>query len=105
MAAARGLACWAIKTIDEAKSKETAINIIDEANSKQTLLQQTWPLREYLTRVQLSVRAKVCDEELTKKLFCIDVQRISAVDNKEAPNEKRQISLSKECVGYKPPPE
>jgi hypothetical protein len=94
MKAALGIACSVLKQFDQGNSKS------------ETFSQQTFPLREYLTRVQLCVRTDICDAELSKKLFCSDVHMLVAVDNKEAPNEKPlPVSLSKECTGYQPPPE
>ena len=61
---------------------------------------------DHLARVQLCVRTQICDEALSKELFCADVAILSAVDNREKPNEKVfPVSFSKECTGYKAQPE
>jgi hypothetical protein len=93
MKAAIALTCSVLKTFDA-------------GNSKESFYQQTVALRDYLTRVQLCVSTEICDEALSKKLFCTDVAILSAVDDKEPPNERVfPVSLLKECAGYKPPPE
>jgi hypothetical protein len=57
--------------------------------------------------VQLCVRQKICDTDLSKSLFCPDVATLSVVDKKLEPDEKAPaaVPLSKECGGYKQPAE
>jgi hypothetical protein len=82
------------------------LKTLDAGNSKETFFLQTVALRDYLARVQLCVRTQICDEALSKELFCADVAILSAVDSREKPNEKVfPVSFSKECTGYKAQPE